>query len=156
MAANNYASARYSELDQINAGDAGKLRNAWTFTTGLLRRHDAESGREIWKTKAGEVNLGESMTMAPIVVKNKALVGNGGGEFSMRGKITALDANTGQVDFLRYRSLPLRAAMKAAAGCEKRFSSVLSGAAPSNASPLVMDVSPTMRNSSTPKLTLWV
>src|SRR4051812_27453207 len=45
---------------------------------------DATTGKEVWKTKVGEINHGESMTMAPLVVKNKVLVGNSGGEFGVR------------------------------------------------------------------------
>ena len=37
---------------------------------------EAASGRELWNTKLGEINLGETMTMAPLVVKDKVLVGN--------------------------------------------------------------------------------
>ena len=37
------------------------------------------------------------MTMAPLVVKDKVLVGNSGGEFGVRGWLTALDANTGKI-----------------------------------------------------------
>lgn len=42
---------------------------------------DANSGKEIWRNKLGDIKKGESMTMAPLVVKNKVLVGNSGGEF---------------------------------------------------------------------------
>jgi PQQ-dependent dehydrogenase (methanol/ethanol family) len=56
---------------------------------------DAQSGKEIWKVKLGEINRGETMTMSPLVVKGKVLVGNSGGEFGVRGWLTALDANTG-------------------------------------------------------------
>ena len=35
------------------------------------------------------------MTMAPLVVKGKVLVGNSGGEFGVRGWLTALDAASG-------------------------------------------------------------
>ncbi len=55
---------------------------------------DAATGKEIWKTKVGDINLGESMTMAPLVVKGKVLVGNSGGEFGVRGWLTALNAAT--------------------------------------------------------------
>ena len=41
---------------------------------------DANTGQEVWKTKVGDINMGESMTMAPLVVKGKVLVGNSGGE----------------------------------------------------------------------------
>ena len=37
------------------------------------------------------------MTMAPLVVKGKVLVGNSGGEFGVRGWLTALDADTGKI-----------------------------------------------------------
>jgi alcohol dehydrogenase (cytochrome c) len=58
---------------------------------------DANSGKEVWKTKVGEINHGESMTMAPLVVKDKVFVGNSGGEFGVRGWLKALDANSGKV-----------------------------------------------------------
>src|SRR5215210_9267943 len=53
---------------------------------------DAATGREVWKTKLGDINLGETMTMAPLVVKGKVLVGNSGGEMGVRGWLTALNA----------------------------------------------------------------
>jgi len=52
---------------------------------------DARTGRELWKTKLGDINRGETITMAPLVVKNKVLVGNSGGELGVRGWLTALD-----------------------------------------------------------------
>src|SRR5215213_2520206 len=67
---------------------------------------DAASGKEVWKTKLGEINAGETMTMAPIVVKDKVLVGNSGGEFGVRGWLTALDANTGQIAWRAYNTGP--------------------------------------------------
>lgn len=36
----DYAGTRYSKLDQINAGNVGKLQVAWTFSTGVLRGHE--------------------------------------------------------------------------------------------------------------------
>ena len=58
---------------------------------------DAATGKEAWKTKLGEIARGETMTMAPIVVKNKVLVGNSGGEMGVRGWMTALDTRTGKI-----------------------------------------------------------
>jgi len=58
---------------------------------------DAESGREIWRAKLGDIKRGETMTMAPLVVKDKVLVGNSGGELGVRGWLTALDAASGRV-----------------------------------------------------------
>src|SRR5581483_9333883 len=146
MAAKNYASTRYSTLNQINTTNIASLKLAWTFSTGLTRGHeaaplivnntmyiatpypnylysldltkpgapmkwmyqphpepasqgtaccdvvnrgaaywngkiiyntldvqtvavDANTGKEVWRTKLGDINLGESITMAPIVAK---------------------------------------------------------------------------------------
>lgn len=183
MPAKNYASTRYSGLDEITADNAGGLRLKWTFSTGVLRGHeaaplvvgdtmyvvtpypnllhaidlrdppgakkwtyepkpaasaqgvaccdvvnrgaayaggrifyntldnhtvavDAATGREIWKTKLGDINLGESMTMAPLVAKGKVFVGNSGGEFGVRGWLTALSADTGEIVWRAYSTGP--------------------------------------------------
>jgi PQQ-dependent dehydrogenase (methanol/ethanol family) len=172
--AKDFASTRYSALDQIRRDNVGNLKLAWTFSTGVLRGQeaaplvvgatlyvvtpypnvlyaldltrpgapakwsyqprpapaaqgvaccdvvnrgaafaagkifyntldvhtvavDAETGREVWKTKLGEIRRGETITMAPLVVKDKVLVGSSGGEFGVRGWLTALDAGTGRI-----------------------------------------------------------
>src|SRR5579884_3929660 len=41
MPAKNYASTRYSTLDQINTGNVKDLKLAWSFSTGLTRGHEA-------------------------------------------------------------------------------------------------------------------
>ena len=38
--ARTYDAQRFSPLDQINAGNVGKLQVAWTFSTGVLRGHE--------------------------------------------------------------------------------------------------------------------
>ena len=183
MAAKNYASTRFSELSEIDAGNVRDLRVEFTFSTGVVRGHeaaplvvnntmyvvtpypnhlyaldltkpgaptkwtfepkpaasaqgvaccdyvnrgpafadgkifittldaqtiavDAETGTEVWRTKLGDINKGESMTMAPLVVKGKVLVGNSGGEFGVRGWIAALDAGTGQIAWRAYSTGP--------------------------------------------------
>ena len=58
---------------------------------------DALTGKEVWKTKLGDINKGETMTMAPLVVRDKVLVGNSGGELGVRGWLTAVDANDGHI-----------------------------------------------------------
>jgi len=160
MPAKNYASTRFSGLEEINTGNVANLKLAWSFSTGVLRGHeaapvianntmyvitpypnivyaldltqpgapvkwkhepnpvsssqgvaccdfvnrglvysdgriffntldnhtialDANTGQEIWNTKVGDINMGESITMAPLVVKGKVLVGNSGGEFGV-------------------------------------------------------------------------
>jgi PQQ-dependent dehydrogenase (methanol/ethanol family) len=67
---------------------------------------DAESGEEIWRTKVGEITLGETLTMAPIVVKGKVIIGNSGGEMGIRGWLTALDAATGSIAWRAYHTGP--------------------------------------------------
>ncbi len=57
---------------------------------------DAETGKEVWKTKLGNINTGETMTMAPLAVKDKVIVGNSGGEMGVRGWIAALDVSSGK------------------------------------------------------------
>ena len=183
MPAKNYASTRFSGLNEVNSGNAQNLKLAWTFSTGVLRGHeaapivvnntmyivtpypnivyaldltqpgaplkwkfepnpasasqgvaccdfvnrglvyydnriyfntlddqtialDAATGNEVWRTKVGEINLGESITMAPLVVKGKVLVGNSGGEFGVRGWLTALDAASGNVVWKAYHTGP--------------------------------------------------
>jgi alcohol dehydrogenase (cytochrome c) len=67
---------------------------------------DAETGKEVWNTKLGDINKGESITMAPLVVKGKVLVGNSGGEFGVRGWLTALDAGNGKIVWRAYTAGP--------------------------------------------------
>jgi lanthanide-dependent methanol dehydrogenase len=67
---------------------------------------DAETGEEKWSVTLGDINRGETMTMAPLVVKDKVLVGNSGGEFGVRGWITALDRNSGQTAWRAYSTGP--------------------------------------------------
>ncbi len=67
---------------------------------------DAATGEEVWRTKLGEINRGETMTMAPLVVKGKVLVGNSGGEMGVRGWLTALDGKTGQQVWRAYSTGP--------------------------------------------------
>ena len=57
---------------------------------------DARTGRQLWRTRMGDLARGETMTMAPIVVKGKVLVGSSGGEMGVRGWIAALDAASGR------------------------------------------------------------
>jgi alcohol dehydrogenase (cytochrome c) len=66
---------------------------------GTLDAHliaiDAITGKALWKTRVGDVNLAYSITMAPLVIDDKVLVGVGGGEFGIRGFVAAYDVETG-------------------------------------------------------------
>jgi PQQ-dependent dehydrogenase (methanol/ethanol family) len=69
---------------------------------------DAATGRELWRVKLGEINRGETMTMAPLVVHGKVIVGNSGGEFGVRGWIQALDSASGKTVWKAYNTGPDR------------------------------------------------
>ncbi|HEX2163535.1 MAG TPA: methanol/ethanol family PQQ-dependent dehydrogenase, partial [Thermoanaerobaculia bacterium] len=174
MPARDHAGTRFSPLDQITRANVASLQVAWTFSTGLLRGHeaaplvigdtlylvgpfpnplfaldlsrpgapmkwrydpepvpaaqgvaccdvvnrgaayadgrifyatldgralavDAESGALLWETPLGDVNKGETITMAPLVVDGKVLFGNSGGELGVRGWLVALDAGSGEI-----------------------------------------------------------
>ena len=66
---------------------------------------DAKNGRPLWNVALADPGLGYSMTMAPLVVKDKVLVGTGGGEYGIRGFIAAFDAKTGQ-EVWRFHTVP--------------------------------------------------
>ena len=177
MAPRDYASTRFSALDQINADNVGQLKLAWSFSLGVDRGQeaapivvdgtmyvvspypnkvfaldaasgqlkwtyipttdpasqgvaccdvinrgaaydngkvfintldmhtialDAATGQELWVAKLGDINKGETMTMAPLVVKGKVLVGNSGGELGVHGWVTALDESTGTIVWRAY------------------------------------------------------
>jgi PQQ-dependent dehydrogenase (methanol/ethanol family) len=57
---------------------------------------NADDGSEAWRTKVGNIDLGETFTAAPIVVKDKVIVGNAGGELGVRGYVAALDLKSGK------------------------------------------------------------
>jgi alcohol dehydrogenase (cytochrome c) len=183
MPAKNYASTRYSGLEEINTGNVGKLQVAFTFSTGVNRGQesapivvgstmylvtpypnilyaldlgkpgapmlwsydpkpdsssqgvaccdvvnrgptydngkiffttlddqvaavDARTGSEVWKVKLGDINKGETMTIAPLVAKSKVFVGVSGGEYGIRGWIQALDEATGKTVWKAYSTGP--------------------------------------------------
>jgi PQQ-dependent dehydrogenase (methanol/ethanol family) len=76
----------------------------------LLDNHtvaiDATTGKELWRTKLGDIQQGQTMTMAPLVAEGKVLVGNSGGEMGVRGWLTALDAATGKIAWQAYSTGP--------------------------------------------------
>jgi PQQ-dependent dehydrogenase (methanol/ethanol family) len=67
---------------------------------------DARTGKEIWRTRVGDIGKGETTTMAPLVVKDKVIVGNSGGELGVRGWVLALDLDTGKELWRAYSAGP--------------------------------------------------
>src|SRR5205814_8972735 len=67
---------------------------------GTLDAHlvalDAKTGRVRWDVAAADADKGYSFTGAPLVVKDKVIVGMAGGEYGVRGFIDAYDAQSGK------------------------------------------------------------
>ena len=93
--------------DTVNRGLAyaeGKLFLQQADTT--LVALDAETGKVEWEVKNGDPDKGETATNAPIVVKDKVLTGISGGEFGVRGHLTAYNINTGKREWRAYSTGP--------------------------------------------------
>jgi PQQ-dependent dehydrogenase (methanol/ethanol family) len=180
--AQNYASQRYSTLNQINSDNASHLQVAWTFSTGVLRGHegaplvignvmyfvtpfpnivyaldldhnerilwkyepqqdptvigvmccdtvnrgvaygdgkillhqadttlvalDAKTGKVAWSVKDGDPSKGQTGTDAPLVVKDKVLIGVSGGEYGVRGWLSAYNLSDGKLAWRAYSEGP--------------------------------------------------
>ena len=66
---------------------------------------DAINGKPLWNIEVADVNLAYSITMAPLIIKDKVIVGVGGGEFGIRGFIAAYDVETGE-EVWRFYTIP--------------------------------------------------
>ena len=83
--------------DTVNRGLAygdGKIFLHQADTT--LIALDAKTGKPVWSTKTGNPGKGETGTSAPVVVKDKVLVGVSGGEFGVQGWLAAYGINDGK------------------------------------------------------------
>jgi lanthanide-dependent methanol dehydrogenase len=93
--------------DTVNRGatyDDGRV--FFNTLDGQTLALDAQTGEELWRTRLGDIHIGETITMAPLVVRGKVLVGNSGGEYGVRGWIAALDAEDGNLVWRAYSTGP--------------------------------------------------
>ncbi len=93
--------------DTVNRGLAyadGKIFLHQADTT--LVALDAKDGKVIWQAKNGDPKKGETGTSAPLVVKDKVLVGISGGEFGVQCHMTAYDLKTGKQVWRAYSAGP--------------------------------------------------
>ena len=65
---------------------------------------DAETGDVIWRAENADITIGETVSTAPLVVNDKVIVGVAGGEFGVRGHVTAYGIDTGLLRW-RYHSM---------------------------------------------------
>jgi alcohol dehydrogenase (cytochrome c) len=66
---------------------------------------DAKNGQPLWKTKVANAADRYSMTGSPLIVKDKVIVGTGGGDGPIRGFIAAYDARKGK-ELWRFYTIP--------------------------------------------------
>jgi quinohemoprotein ethanol dehydrogenase len=66
---------------------------------------DAETGKVVWEVQTVDKNADYSITGAPRIAKGKVIIGNAGGEYAVRGFVTAYDAETGK-QIWRFYTVP--------------------------------------------------
>jgi alcohol dehydrogenase (cytochrome c) len=82
--------------DVVNRGVALYGDNVYLATLdNYVVALNAKTGEVVWKQQLQPADLGAAMTLAPLVLQGKVIVGLSGGEYGVRGAVVALDANTG-------------------------------------------------------------
>jgi len=93
--------------DTVNRGLAyaeGKL--FLQQADSMLVAFDANTGKILWSVKNGDPSVGAVNTNAPHVFKDKVITGISGGEWGVRGYISAYDINTGKMVWRGYSTGP--------------------------------------------------
>jgi lanthanide-dependent methanol dehydrogenase len=93
--------------DVVNRGgtvDHGKF--IFNTLDGQTIALDVKTGKSIWRTRLGNINIGETLTMAPLVADGRVYVGDSGGELGVRGWIAALDEDSGKLAWRAYNTGP--------------------------------------------------
>ncbi len=93
--------------DVVNRGgtiDRGKF--IFNTLDGQTIAVDIKTGKAAWRTQLGNINIGETLTMAPLVADGHVYVGNSGGELGVRGWLAALDEDTGKLVWRAYNTGP--------------------------------------------------
>ena len=104
----NYSPSKESRVccGRVNRGLAilGDTLYMGTIDARLIAV-DAKTGKPLWNIAVARPEAGYSLTHAPLIVKDKVLVGVAGGEYGIRGYITAYDAKTGK-EAWRFNTIP--------------------------------------------------
>ena len=92
--------------DVVNRGVA-LYENSIFFGTidGRLISLDKDTGTENWSILTIDKSRPYTITGAPRIVKGNVIIGNGGGEFGVRGYVTAYDVDSGD-ELWRFYTVP--------------------------------------------------
>ena len=92
--------------DVVNRGVA-LYENSIFFGTidGRLISLDKDTGNENWSILTIDKSWPYTITGAPRIVKGNVIIGNGGGEFGVRGYVTAYDVDSGD-ELWRFYTVP--------------------------------------------------
>ncbi|PSC05338.1 PQQ-dependent dehydrogenase, methanol/ethanol family [Alsobacter soli] len=93
--------------DTVNRGVSyadGKIFLHQSDTT--LVALDAKDGKVVWSVKNGDPSKGETGTSAPMIFKDKVMVGISGGEFGVRGSMSAYNIKDGKLVWRGYSMGP--------------------------------------------------
>ncbi len=92
--------------DVVNRGAAAWAGKVFFGTLdGRLIALDAATGKRVWEVLTIDPQSRYTITGAPRVVAGRVIIGNGGGEFGVRGYVSAYDANTGKLIW-RFYTVP--------------------------------------------------
>jgi PQQ-dependent dehydrogenase (methanol/ethanol family) len=80
----------------VNYADGKVLMNT---LDGWLVALDARTGAEVWSVKHAFPEHGETVTSAPMIAKDKVIVGFGGDEFAARGRLEAYNLKDGKLSW---------------------------------------------------------
>ena len=72
---------------------------------GTLMALDRRNGALVWSVQVGDPKIGYALTVAPLVIGDKVIVGPAGGEFGIRGFIAAYDVESG-AELWRFNTIP--------------------------------------------------
>lgn len=80
-----------------------------TLYMGTIDAHliaiDARNGRPLWNVEVANPEAGYAIAHAPLVIKDKVIIGTAGGEYGIRGFLAAYDAGTGK-QLWRFNTIP--------------------------------------------------
>lgn len=92
--------------DVVNRGVAAWGDKVFVGTLdGRLVALSRDSGEVVWSVQTFDSELAYTITGAPRVIKGRVLIGSGGGEYDVRGFISAYDADSGALDW-RFYTVP--------------------------------------------------